>query len=178
MTLTCLVQVQEANWVLYNKQKQAEAVLYEKQKQAEAMKAAADAAFYAKQRDADGLVAMANAQGTYVKTLLDAFNNDYPSLRDYLMIDNGIYQDIAKTNAIAIKDLQPKISVWNHGGADQGMNGGGNGNTMKDIAGLYKMLPPVLDTVYEQTGMQPPAWIGTLRGADPKQSLQGQQLRG
>ncbi|KAF2594434.1 hypothetical protein F2Q70_00045600 [Brassica cretica] len=158
-------KVQEANWELYNKQKKAEAVLYEKQKQAEATKAAADAAYYAKQRDAEGIVAMANAQGTYIKTLLGAVNNDYSAMRDFLMINNGVYQDIAKTNAIAIKDLQPKISVWNHGGAgaDQGMTSGG----MKDIAGLYKMLPPVLDTVYEQTGMQPPAWIGTLRDAEP-----------
>lgn len=142
------------------------------------MRAAADAAFYSKQRDAEGLVAMANAQGTYLRTLLDAVNNDYSAMRDFLMINNGVYQDIAKTNAVAIRDLQPKISVWNHGGADQGMNGGGNGNAMKDIAGLYKMLPPVLDTVYEQTGMQPPAWIGTIRGAEPKQSLQTQQHRG
>ncbi|CDY68414.1 BnaCnng58920D, partial [Brassica napus] len=157
-------KVQEANWELYDKQKKAEAVLYEKQKQAEATKAAADAAFYAKQKEAEGLVSMANAQGTYIKTLLGAVDNNYSAMRDFLMINNGIYQDIAKTNAMAIRDLQPKISVWNQGGAgvDQGMSSGG----MKDIAGLYKMLPPVLDTVYEQTGMQPPAWIGTLRGAD------------
>jgi flotillin len=76
------------------------------------------------------------------------------------MINNGTYQEIAKTNALAVRDLQPKISVWNHGG-EQGI-GGASGSGMKDIAGLYKMLPPVLDTVYEQTGMQPPAWIGTL----------------
>ncbi|KAF3548112.1 hypothetical protein DY000_02005797, partial [Brassica cretica] len=109
-------KVQEANWELYDKQKKAEAVLYEKQKQAEATKAAADASFYAKQRDADGLVAMATAQGTYIKTLLDAVDNDYSAMRDFLMINNGVYQDIAKTNALAIRDLQPKISVWNQGG--------------------------------------------------------------
>uniref|UniRef100_A0A1J3CKR7 Flotillin-like n=1 Tax=Noccaea caerulescens TaxID=107243 RepID=A0A1J3CKR7_NOCCA len=154
-------KVQEANWELYNKQKQAEAVLYEKQKEAEAQRAAADAAFYSKQREAEGLVALASAQGTYLRTLLDALQNDYSALRDFLMINNGAYLEIAKTNAIAVRDLQPKISVWNHGG-EQGISGGGGGNAMKDIAGLYKMLPPVLDTVYEQTGMQPPAWIGTL----------------
>ncbi|CAH2044402.1 unnamed protein product [Thlaspi arvense] len=131
-------KVQEANWELYNKQKQAEAILYEKQKEAEAQRAAADAAFYSKQKEAEGLVALAN----------------------FLMINNGSYLEIAKINAVAVKDLQPKISVWNHGG-EQGTSGG-SGNAMKDIAGLYKMLPPVLDTVYEQTGMQPPAWIGTL----------------
>lgn len=156
--------MQEANWELYNKQKQAEAVLYEKQKEAEAQRAAADAAFYSKQKEAEGLVALASAQGTYLRTLLDALQNDYSALRDFLMINNGSYLEIAKINAIAVKDLQPKISVWNHGG-EQGIGAGGSasGNAMKDIAGLYKMLPPVLDTVYEQTGMQPPAWIGTLK---------------
>ncbi|CAH8272190.1 unnamed protein product [Arabidopsis lyrata] len=158
-------KVQEANWELYNKQKQAEAVLYEKQKQAEAQKAQADASFYSKQKEAEGLVALASAQGTYLRTLLDAVQNDYSCLRDFLMINNGIYQEIAKTNAMAVRDLQPKISVWNHGGEQ----GGGSGNAMKDIAGLYKMLPPALDTVYEQTGMKPPAWIGTLGDVEPKQ---------
>lgn len=160
-------KVQEANWELYNKQKQAEAVLYEKQKEAEAQRAAADAAFYTKQKEAEGLVALASAQGTYLRTLLDALHNDYSALRDFLMINNGSYLEIAKINAIAVKDLNPKISVWNHGG-EQGIggSGGGSGSAMKDIAGLYKMLPPVIDTVYEQTGMQPPAWIGTLRGAE------------
>ncbi|KAF2562669.1 hypothetical protein F2Q70_00018706 [Brassica cretica] len=159
-------KVQEANWELYNKQKQAEAVLYEKQKEAEAQRAAADASFYTKQKEAEGLVALASAQGTYLRTLLDALHNDYSALRDFLMINNGSYLEIAKINAIAVKDLNPKISVWNHGG-EQGIGGGSSsGNAMKDIAGLYKMLPPVLDTVYEQTGMQPPAWIGTLRGAE------------
>ncbi|KAL0692297.1 hypothetical protein Bca4012_059477 [Brassica carinata] len=159
-------KVQEANWELYNKQKQAEAVLYEKQKEAEAQRAAADAAFYTKQKEAEGLVALASAQGTYLRTLLDALHSDYSALRDFLMINNGSYLEIAKINAVAVKDLHPKISVWNHGG-EQGIGGGsGGGNAMKDIAGLYKMLPPVLDTVYEQTGMQPPAWIGTLRGAE------------
>ena len=164
----CCLQhkVQEANWELYNKQKQAEAVLYEKQKEAEAQRAAADASFYTKQKEAEGLVALASAQGTYLRTLLDALHNDYSALRDFLMINNGSYLEIAKINAIAVKDLQPKISVWNHGG-EQGIGGGsGSGNAMKDIAGLYKMLPPVLDTVYEQTGMQPPAWIGTLAAAE------------
>ncbi|CAN7004246.1 unnamed protein product [Brassica oleracea var. botrytis] len=159
-------KVQEANWELYNKQKQAEAVLYEKQKEAEAQRAAADASFYTKQKEAEGLVALASAQGTYLRTLLDALHNDYSALRDFLMINNGSYLEIAKINAIAVKDLNPKISVWNHGG-EQGIGGGsGSGNAMKDIAGLYKMLPPVLDTVYEQTGMQPPAWIGTLAAAE------------
>jgi flotillin len=30
------------------------------------------------------------------------------------------------------------------------------------VAEVYKMLPPLLSTVHEQTGMLPPAWMGSL----------------
>ncbi|KAI5653227.1 hypothetical protein M9H77_30414 [Catharanthus roseus] len=44
-------KVQEANWELYKKKKQAEAFLYEKTQEAEAQKAIAATAFYAKQQE-------------------------------------------------------------------------------------------------------------------------------
>ncbi|KAJ9555227.1 hypothetical protein OSB04_009841, partial [Centaurea solstitialis] len=153
-------KVQEANWELYKKQKDAEAILYEKEKEAEAQKAIAEATLYArqqiadgelyaKQKEAEGLVALAQAQGTYVHTLLGALGGNYAALRDYLMINGGIYQEIAKINGEAVKGLQPKISVWT------GASGGGEGGdgAMKEVAGVYKMLPPLFNTVHEQTGI-------------------------
>lgn len=123
-------KVQEANWELYRKQKAAEAVLYEKEKEAEAQKAIAeasfysrqqlaDAEFYAKKREAEALVALAQAQGTYLRTLLEALGGSYAALRDYMMINNGVFQQMAKVNADAIKGLQPKISIWTSGGEDR-----------------------------------------------------------
>ncbi|KAF5751238.1 nodulin family protein [Tripterygium wilfordii] len=166
-------KVQEANWELYKKQKAAEAILYQKEKEAEAQKASAEAAFfarqqvadgelYAKQKEAEGLVAMAKAQGTYLGTLLGSLGGDYGALRDYLMISGGMFQDIAKINAEAVRGLQPKISVWTNGGGDDG------GAAMKEVAGVYKMLPPLFKTVHEQTGMLPPAWMGTLTDPNVK----------
>ncbi|KAL1827780.1 hypothetical protein DCAR_0206979 [Daucus carota subsp. sativus] len=160
-------KVQEANWELYKKQKEAEAILYQKEKEAEAQKAIADAAFYArqqvadgelyaKQKEAEGLIALAEAQGTYVSTLLKAVGGNYSELRDYLMINGGMYQEIAKINSEAVRGLQPKISIWSNG------ENSGDGNSMKGIAEVYKMLPPLFKTVNEQTGMMPPAWMGTL----------------
>ncbi|KAK1366035.1 hypothetical protein POM88_041596 [Heracleum sosnowskyi] len=160
-------KVQEANWELYKKQKEAEAILYQKEKEAQAQKAIADATFYArqqvadgelyaKQKEAEGLVALAQAQGTYISTLLKAVGGNYSALRDYLMINGGMYQEIAKINGEAVRGLQPKISIWSNG------ENGGDGNGMKEIAGVYKMLPPLFKTVHEQTGMLPPAWMGTL----------------
>ncbi|XP_027907078.1 flotillin-like protein 4 [Vigna unguiculata] len=150
-------KVQEANWELYRKQKVAEAKLFEKEKEAEAQKALAEAELFAKQKEAEGLLLMGQAQGAYLSTLLGALGGNYSNLRDYLMINSGVFQEIAKTNAEAIRGLQPKISIWNNGG--EGSEGGGG---MKDVGGVYKMLPPLFETVHEQTGMLPPAWMGTL----------------
>ncbi|KAJ0969039.1 hypothetical protein J5N97_021916 [Dioscorea zingiberensis] len=129
------MKVQEANWGLYKKQKAAEALLYEQQKIADGQK----------------------AQGTYLSTLLGALGGNYAALRDYLMINKGMYQDIAKINANAIQGLQPKISVWTSNDGEKG-----EGGAMKEFAGVYRMLPPLFKTVHEQTGMIPPTWMGTL----------------
>ncbi|KAL6523938.1 Flotillin-like protein 4 [Orobanche minor] len=163
-------KVQEANWELYKDQKAAEAYLYEKEKEAQAQKAAAEAAlferkqkvdgdFYGKIKEAEGLKAVAEAQGTYIRTLLDAMGGDYTALRDYLMISGGMYQEVAKINAEAVRGLQPKISIWTNGG---GSDGGSINSAMNEVAGVYKMLPPLFKTVHEQTGMEPPTWMGTL----------------
>ncbi|CAN0877514.1 Flotillin-like protein 1 [Linum grandiflorum] len=168
-------KVQEANWELYAKQKAAEAKLYEKEKEAEAQMAGVRASFYSRQqtaeaelfakvKEAEGLVALAKAQGAYLKTLLDALGGNYSALRDYLMINGGMYQSLAKINADALRGMQPKLSIWNNSTNDDGGNGSDviNGVAMKDIAGIYKMLPPLLQTVEDQTGMRPPAWLASL----------------
>ncbi|XP_020094580.1 flotillin-like protein 1 [Ananas comosus] len=166
------MKVQEANWELYKKQKAAEAMLYEQEKAAEGRRATAEAAFYgrqkeaeaelyAKTREAEGLVALAKAQSTYVSSLLGALGGNYNALRDYLMITNGMYRDIAKINAEGIRGLQPKLSVWTNGSGGEG-EGGLDGGAMKEVAGVYRMLPPLLKTVNEQTGMLPPPWMGSL----------------
>ncbi|GFQ00436.1 flotillin-like protein 1 [Phtheirospermum japonicum] len=163
-------KVQEANSELYKKQKAAEAYLYEKEKEAQAQKAAAEAEFfgrkqrvdgdfYAKLKEAEGLKALAEAQGTYIRTLLDAVGGNYSALRDYLMISGGMFQELAKINAEAVRGLQPKISIWTNGGGQEGGDGAG---ALKEVAGVYKMLPPLLSTVHDQTGMVPPTWMGTL----------------
>lgn len=169
--------MQEANWELYKKQKAAEAILFEKEKEAEAQRALAEAAFYARQqeaeaelyakkKEAEGLMALGEAQGAYLRTLLDSVGGNYAAVRDFLMINGGVFQQIAKINADAIHGLQPKISIWTNGGGDGVQATGGGAAGMKEVAGVYKMLPPLFKTVQEQTGMLPPAWMGTLPNAD------------
>ncbi|XP_026410876.1 flotillin-like protein 4 [Papaver somniferum] len=169
------VKVQEANWELYKKQKQEEAVLYEKQKAAEAQKLAAEAQFfaqqqaadgelYAKKKEAEGMFAAAESQGVYIQSLLKEFDGNYASLRDYLMISGGMFQEVAKINAGVVQGLQPKISIWTNGDGSSAGNGsltrgGLASGAMKEIAQVYNTLPPLFQTVEEQTGMTPPAWL-------------------
>ncbi|XP_057968162.1 flotillin-like protein 4 [Malania oleifera] len=165
------IKVQEANTELFKKQRAADAALYEAQKVAEAQKANADAELYsrqqtadcdlyAKKKEAEGIMAVAQAQGVYLNTLLKAVGGNYAAMRDYMMINGRMFQEIANINAQALNGLQPKISVWSTGAAASAEGAGSGG--MKDIAGVYSMLPPLLETVQEQTGMLPPAWLGTL----------------
>nr|XP_043612448.1 flotillin-like protein 3 [Erigeron canadensis] len=172
-------KVQEANWELYKKQKAAEAALYEKEKEAEAQKAMAEASYYArqqvadgelyaKQKEAEGLIALAQAHGAYMRTLLETLGGNYAYVRDYLMVNSRMYQEIAQINGDAVKGLQPKISIWTGaGGSGEGRDGGKGmvGGAMNEVAEVYKMLPPLLSTVHEQTGMSPPNWMGRITGS-------------
>ncbi|KAG6479192.1 flotillin-like protein 1 [Zingiber officinale] len=175
-TVNYEIKVQEANWELYRKQKVAEAALYEQERQAEGQRAIAEANFftlqqqadgalYAKQKEAEGILSIAEAQGVYLRTILEALGGDYAAMRDFLMIDGGTYKEMARINAEAVKGLNPKISIWSNGSEVAG--GGGQGSShvssaMRDMAGVYSMLPPLFGTVQEQTGMLPPPWMGKL----------------
>lgn len=170
------IKVQEVNGEYYQKQKAADAILYEKEKLAEARrvesdaesyakKQAADVALYTKTKEAEGLLALAEAQGIYIRTLLSALGGNYSALRDYLMINKGVYKDVAKFNADAIRGLQPKINIWSNGASEEKMSDGmsarkGNG-AMKEMSELYRVIPHLLQTVNEQTRMLPPPWLST-----------------
>jgi len=138
----------------YKTKADAEAWSYAAIKQAEAN-------LQKKIKEAEGIAAMADA---YSK-LGNAFGG--PSgLIQYLMIQNGTYVELAKANADAIQGLQPKISIWNTGaeaGSEPGQGGGQSSTaTMRNI---YQMLPPLMTTINEQTGITLPEWqFGRLAG--------------
>lgn len=147
--------------------------MYEEQKAAEAQKAsaegssfarqqAADSDLYAKRKEAEGIIATADAESIYLNTLMKELGGNYLAVRDYLMIKSNTFQEIAKINAQAINGLQPKISLWSQGNKFDDHHQELNGGPLKGIAGVYSMLPPLLKTVHEQTGMLPPAWLGSL----------------
>ncbi|KAI9097521.1 hypothetical protein K1719_025292 [Acacia pycnantha] len=93
-----------------------------------------------KMKEAKGIVALGQVQGTYLRTLLDSLGGDYAALRDYLMINGGVFQEMAKINGKAVRGLQPKISVWTNGAEGGHGRNGGAAVAMMEVAGVYKML--------------------------------------
>ncbi|KAL2632565.1 hypothetical protein R1flu_004044 [Riccia fluitans] len=160
-TVNYEVNVQAANAEAYKVQKEADAVYYTRQTEAAGVQKEADAYLYRQQKEADGLLyakekeaegirIMAKAQAEYVASMLSAFEGNVSASREFLMIDRRVYQEMGQINADAIRGLEPKVSVWTTGNA----SGDGSSSTAaQPIADVYRMIPPLLTTIKEQTGM-------------------------
>ena len=137
----------------YEVQKEAEAKAFGTRADAEARHyatvQAAEAARVAKLKEAEGVAAMADAYGK----LAGAFGGP-AGLLQYMMIEKGTYVALGKANAEAVKGMQPKISVWNTG-SQEGGKGADSTETMRNV---YQMLPPLMSTINEQTGITLPEW--------------------
>ncbi|KAF7516811.1 hypothetical protein G7054_g14011 [Neopestalotiopsis clavispora] len=140
--------------------KHADASAYSTKTDAEANSFAAvknaEARLQEKLKEAEGLAAMAEAYSR----LGQAFGGP-AGLLQYMMIEKGTYVELARANAEAIRGLEPKISVWNTGAAGEGANQD-SAATMRNV---YQMLPPLMTTINEQTGITLPEWqFGRLAG--------------
>lgn len=156
-SITREAQQEEADARAYEVQKKSDAAAYNTRVDAEARNhatvQAAEAGMVAKMKEAEGVAAMADAYGK----LAGAFGG--PSgLLQYMMIEKGTYVSLAKANAEAVRGMQPKISVWNTG-AQEGAGGSGAGQSSTDtLRNVYQMLPPLMTTINEQTGITLPEW--------------------
>ncbi|KAF2101456.1 flotillin domain-containing protein [Rhizodiscina lignyota] len=161
---------QQADADLYSAQKRAEGVQYERKAESDARFYAeqreADAAFYARQKEAEGLGEMAKAYGHLAQAL-----GGPQGLMQYLMLKDGTYTKLAEANATAVKGMQPKISVWNTGAQ-------GEADATAPIRNLFQSLPPLLETINDQTGIQPPQWLARMPQQEQAQPTNGQQLVG
>jgi flotillin len=119
-------------------QKMADAELYKAKK-------AADAQLYNKQKEAEAIRAKFEAKAAGIAMLQEAFNNDNTSTLQYVMLQRGIYKDLAQANADAIKGMKPELTVWTTGGhaVDAG----------KPIRDIFQALPPLLSNIEDQTGV-------------------------
>jgi flotillin len=76
------------------------------------------------------------------------------------MLEKGLYQQLAAENAKAIQGLQPKFNIWTTGD-------GNAGDASKPLRNVFQTLPPLLTTIQEQTGIQPPSWLAQMPTANP-----------
>jgi len=134
----------------------AEADLVAAQKKAEAM-------FITRKREADGLVEMAKGYAALASVM-----GGPEGLMQFLMIERGIYGELANANAKAIQGLQPKISVWNTGSSG---GEGGMADPLASIRNIFQALPPLFSTINDQTGISPPTWMAQMSGPGEKHSL-------
>ncbi|KAH7410758.1 hypothetical protein BKA64DRAFT_361768 [Cadophora sp. MPI-SDFR-AT-0126] len=160
-------QQKSADSHAYTEQNRANAAFYSEQKAADAhaykMKVEAEARFHAaskdaeanlirQQREAAGLSAMAGAYSE-----LSAAFGGPAGLIQYMMIEKGVYQELAQANADAVRGLNPKMTIWNTGNQAGGEGGDGQGG-INSIRNMYQMLPPLMSTIHEQTGVTMPEW--------------------
>lgn len=144
-----LVTVKGADALVYQKKQEAEADYYQTTKEAEAL-------FYAKKKEAEGIAEMAKAYERLAAVL-----GGPQGLIQYMMIQDGTYEKLAKANAQALNNLQPKITVWNTG------EHAGGADSTAPIRNLLQSLPPLLGTINDQTGIKPPGWLAEM----PQQEL-------
>ncbi len=128
---------------------QAEKSIKEAQGDADSRKIRAEAELFAKQKEAEGIQALYEAQARGLQQVVGAFGGDSRALLSYTMLEKGIYEKLAQSNAEAIRGLNPKITVWTDNPA----------NSMDTISKLGKTLIPMIDTIQDQTGYTLPDWM-------------------
>lgn len=114
----------------------------------------ADATLYAKSREAEGVKALYEAQADGLQRIVNTFQGDNRALLSYLMIERELYPKLADASARAIQGLNPKITIWNTGNDAEGTSG-----AFGNISNIAKSIPPIIQTVEEQTGLSLPDWL-------------------
>lgn len=103
-------------------------------------------------------------------------------LIQYMMIEKGVYTELAKANADAVRGMNPKMTIWNTG-AQAGSEGAsasqGGAGGMDSIRNMYQMLPPLMSTINEQTGIVLPEWqFGKLGSQISEREVKGTPIKG
>jgi flotillin len=129
-----------SNAALYSEQKAADAHAYKIEKQAQAAFLAAtkeaEATLVRQEKEAAGISAMARAYAD----MSHAFGGP-AGLIQYLMIEKGVYTDLAKANADAVRGLNPKMTIWNTGAqaGSEGAQGSGMGgaDSIRNVSNFF-----------------------------------------
>jgi flotillin len=123
----------------------ADASFYKRQREIEAV-------FYEKEREAEAKRINLEAEALGIGKVLQALGNDHKTLVQYLMLEKNLYPQLADASAKAIQGLNPKITVWSTGGDS-------TSNAYSNIQGLAKSIPPLIETIEDQTNLRLPDWL-------------------
>lgn len=104
-----------------------------------------DADFYEKQKQSEAEILLAEAQSVSVQKVINAFNGDIKNYLVWKMLQERVFETICSENAKAVQGLQPKISIWN--------TGTGNDTIGDTLNGFLQQIPPIFQTIKDQTGM-------------------------
>ncbi|AVL95006.1 hypothetical protein ma620 [Moumouvirus australiensis] len=114
----------------------------------------ADAEFYAKCKQAEAIRAELEATAEGLQRICEVSNtnpelaNFYLALKGGIYDPNGLFSIVADKQALAIKDMKPKINIWN--------TGNDKGDFTGVISNLAKSVPPIIDAIQQQTNIKLP----------------------
>jgi flotillin len=116
--------------------------------QVETIKLEADAYLYKKQKDAEAIKILYETESEGLEKIKKIFDGNNDALLKYLMLKDDQYTKLAEINSKAIKELNPKITIWNTS------NENSNNDFTKTISNLIKCVPPLFGTIEDQTGIK------------------------
>jgi len=116
----------------------------------------ADAKLYEKQREAEGIKVLADSRKRALASYTEVLKEPN-TLLNYIMMERGLFQQMAEINSDAIQGLNPQITVWNTGGSSDGKGGQTNMDPYGPIRNVFSAMPPLYTMVQEQTGVSAPA---------------------
>lgn len=129
----------------------AESLIEESKGKAESLQLLADANFYQKQKEADGIRAVYEAQADGLQNVLKSAGNNSSLAQFYMALDKGLYPELAKHGAEAVKGMNPDIRVWN--------TGSNPSDPMKPIIQAVQSMSPLLQGIQDQGGVMLPDWM-------------------
>lgn len=134
---------------------------------ADAKRLDAEAVLFARQQEATGLLKLAEAEAAGKQAVLLAEANGLRQKveaaggpQNYLaqaLIQGNLLADIAEQQAKAVQGMNPKINVWSQ---SKGEDAPGT----QVISDLVKTLPPLMDSLKSQTGIDLPALVRSKLG--------------
>lgn len=129
-------------------------------------KGEADSILFKKQAEAQGMLEVLTKQAEGLDRIVKAAGSD-PKDAVLLLVADKL-PELVKIQAEAIKNIKiDKVTVW-----DSGSNGkDGKSSTAGFLSGLYKSVPP-LEEMFNQAGMQLPAYLKGDKLEDNKTETQ------